>query len=796
MALNSGIFTLQEFKNRGVIKLAPDALVYIGGNLETQVIAPIAGQNTTLNFNDGITNIGIQSSVDPPGSSTATIEVMTPIYGENSKYWVNFTTPEGMTTKMPIFIPMLEVKIFLKGRFLVNDKPRYYPAFWGLITNVEENYSDGMFKFTLQCADMLHWWQYSTINVHPTVQDDIAAGGGLNLTVYATIFDKANPFQIIAQLVKGMGLAQFVQPVWLGQITPQKTIYESNLFRRVATGLSEYWRQRFTIRGGILKMYGASGQRVDANGVSTISPTSVDPNKANNSEVLASTLPNVKANYAVDQDFLRRFTVFFEFDKMGSFENSEYMTKLQIATEVKSRIDFEFYQDVNGNLIFKPPFYNIDVKSLLPYNIKPNDILSSSFGVDSEGIITCIQVHTSFHEQLRHTSYARGEGFHIDIDLAKKYGLRFHEIPLEYITDPNMARQLALGQMNLINTKTVTGNVTIPGRPEIRLGYPIYVPHRDSYHYVKSINHSFDFAGSFITTLSLETERKRVYAFDTQWGELQKNKVYVYSEALLPDPPLATSTKDDPPKVYSETAIQKQARELLASNQRVVSIPQGRYEIMDADKAAQQTGHTLPELVFVTDKTVPFTDEQGYRLVGSFPYGRGVNPVCIGTDITITPYSATNIEPASVIESKSMIQLFFNDKEGAVPSFLLSDPSIVDKDGSKAPNVTPVDQAKPDQSAQPLAPPETATTEQSNRKPTGIRAGKDAGPPVNKTLDQQAQNLSQPKSTEGWYQIAGIPAPSADQPPTVQVVGAGSTVPIKNLFLGIDRYQALQKVQR
>ena len=155
---DNGIFTLQEFKNRGVIKLAPDALVYISGDLKTEVITP--ANTKDVSFNDGISTLSIQNNVDPPGSSNASIEIITPIYGEGSKYWIIFR--DGDTGKkiswVPWIVPMMEVKIFLKGRFMVGDSPRYYPAFWGFITNVEENYSGGVYKINLSCADMLHWW--------------------------------------------------------------------------------------------------------------------------------------------------------------------------------------------------------------------------------------------------------------------------------------------------------------------------------------------------------------------------------------------------------------------------------------------------------------------------------------------------------------------------------------------------------------------------------------------------------------------------------------------------------------
>ena len=527
---------------------------------------------------------------------------------------------------------------------------------------------------------------------------------------------------------------------------------------------------------GLLKMYGITGKRVNSAGFSLRLPDIQNTIKTGNSEVLESVQKANKADYTIDTEFLNSFMVLAGLDKMGTFEHSEYMTKLQLATEIKSRMEYEFFQDVNGDFIFKPPFYNLDVKGLLPYNIKPNDIISSSFSNDTEGIITCIQVHTAFYELLRDNPFARGEGFHIDINLAKNYGIRWHEISMEYINDKNLARQLALGQMNLINSKTVTGNVTIPGRPEIRLGYPIYIPYRDSYHYVKSISHTFDFAGTFTTTLSLETERRRIYSFkNNAWGDPLTNRVYVFKEGLLPSPPIASTTSNDPPQVYEDTKAHQDIKALLASSNRVVSIPQGRYEIKDAKTAAKETGHNVIDLQFVTDKTVPFTDEKGYRLIGSFPYGRSVNAICIGGEIQtrVLKNNPTAIFPASMIESRSMIPLFFTNQEGSVPNFLTTSGANAINTGVSSPpsNAITLSQAT-DQVAQPLTSPQLPAVPLSNIAPTNIKAANDQSPASAspKTIDQQ---------TKVWGKGGSI---------SVEVVNPGSNAEVQQQLSKLGNY--------
>lgn len=714
----SGLFTLKEFYNRGVVKLAPDVLVYVGGSLTTKVIAPVAGSDPNLSFNDGITTLSVQNNMDPPGSSTANIEITTPIYGENSNYWVHYEGIDSCTpVRAPLFVPMMEVKIYFKGRFMVKGQPKYYPGFWGFITNVEENYSGGVYKINISCADVLHWWAYSTLNVHPVPESNIAAGGGQTLTVFSTIFNRKNPFQIMYALTTNMGMHEFVTPAWLAQKTPLSTIYPPNQFREHAIGpegIMSYWRKRLGNQANLLKMYGMDGRRVDVNGVETIQPTAIVPKKGKNSQTQQALDPKDGKELIVNYGFIRKFETFADYDDLGDFESATYMTKLQMATEIKNKIDFEYFQDVDGNWIFKPPFYNLNVKGLQPYTILPTDILSYSINTDTEGIITVLTVNTPMNKNLRTTPFVKGVGFHMDIDLSKRFGIRHQQVTLEYVQDSTLARSLALGQMNIINAKVVTGSVTIPGRPEMRLGYPIYLEHRDSFHYVRSINHSFDYGGSFTTTLSLQTERRKIFLDLDKKGirEKQIDKVYRLKgtfkgtgifEENKPDEvkdkkpkkekekegvirPCSTANKEEqPPPITVTDRVAYDQMKLYESQRRIVSMTQGKYEITDRNKDAK-----IDERV-VTTTTAPYTDDQGYQVFGSFPYGRALNPLLVAPNIGDSTssvklpflkevYMTTMARPVYEHESRSMDVLFFKDREGSVPSYLNTEdrmPSIL-----------------------------------------------------------------------------------------------------------------------
>jgi len=463
----------------------------------------------------------------------------------------------------------------------------------------------------------------------------------------------------------------------------------------------KYWESKlsYLASGSILKMYGIQGDPVPADGpnkakigrmnyktISTEDPKSSDKKKASTD---TEPQPYYEINTELfDNMYLSGFTVFFEFDKMGQFDDAEYMTKLEVATEVKNRCDYEFFQDVNGNWIFKPPFYNMNTKNVQSYHIKPSDVINCSFQTDAEGIITVAQITTAFHGQLRGVQYPSGVGFHMDIDLAKKYGIRFKSQHLEYIRNSRAANLIAMGHMSLCNSKCMTGSISIPGRSEMRLGYPVYVAHKDAFYYVKSINHSFDYGGSFTTTLSLEAERSRMYQFVSGSEEKfsndpWKDMVYLYEGPAgdLNKSPIALDIQSD------------KLRELLYSTGKLSSIAQGRYEIVSREKAANVLSQKPQTLMSVSSKSLPFTDEDGYRVIGSFRYGRGItiqtgtvidNASLKGSDLdaqtqknlaeqqkrdAITLMNASNAASESAA-MKGLVDILGKDQEGIIPGYL------------------------------------------------------------------------------------------------------------------------------
>ena len=314
---DSGLFTYAEYKNRGVIKLAPDALVFISSNVGTTVIAPVTGITQKVDFRDGISSISVQNNVDPPGSSTASIEIIAPIQDDSSNYWITFKGDNGRLYKSPYFAPMMEVKIFFKGRFLVNNETKYYPAFWGFITNVDDNYSGGVYKISLTCADMLHWWSHVQVLFTTGVLES-SYTGQKPINVLGSTFGKANSFQIIYSLVQQMGYETFTAPTWIGNVTPQDKRMPSELLQSLWKNMMAYWKKRFSTSANFLRMYGARGNLI-------LDPTkqpkpetskSKPDQKTIDKALLATSVSIPFEDFDVEDTFTAGFQTFYMFDKM------------------------------------------------------------------------------------------------------------------------------------------------------------------------------------------------------------------------------------------------------------------------------------------------------------------------------------------------------------------------------------------------------------------------------------------------------------------------------------------------
>jgi hypothetical protein len=189
--------------------------------------------------------------------------------------------------------------------------------------------------------------------------------------------------------------------------------------------------------------------------------------------------------------------------------------------------------------------------------------------------------------------------------------MRHRTVNMMYGNTQKQLRQIAVGEMSRLNGKAFTATLSISLRPEIRLGYPVYIKHIDTYYYVTGINHSFSFGSNAQTDLVLESRRERLYTEDGT--KILKSHVYRLKENKI--------------EGFSNTEVLTRQENFLKAKNVVGGFDTGFYEVSPANTksttsdATNVTATDSTELLTFTDKTVPFSDLNGYRHIGGFPYG-------------------------------------------------------------------------------------------------------------------------------------------------------------------------------
>jgi hypothetical protein len=200
----------------------------------------------------------------------------------------------------------------------------------------------------------------------------------------------------------------------------------------------------------------------------------------------------------------------------GNVWQTTYQSKLDIAQSVMEVTGYEFYQDVDGDLVFKPPFYNLDTSANRYYRLSDADIINISF-VEKEPTATYIIVRGTWFAGLtdvtKNTDELGKRGLYVDFKLVAKFGWRpGPTLDITYQTDPKVLFWIGVARLDMLNVDTFSASCSIPIRAELRPGYPVYIPFCDSYYYISQISHQFAFGGQCTTSLTLTCRRSKWHA--------------------------------------------------------------------------------------------------------------------------------------------------------------------------------------------------------------------------------------------------------------------------------------------
>ena len=565
------------FQQPPILKLSPDYKVFISGLSKLPISgAATENQRTPLgrgavnyrDLNSDIAGVNISMGIESsPGTASFTVNV--PRHRTEALAYLR----DGEV----LIKPMMEVHVYLRGRFNNQDnQPQYYLAFWGVVSTVQEQYSDGTHSLNVSCLDILHWWEITKVVTSPSA---VAAAQVPNQEVSAlsSIYTQLDAHSIIYDLGK-ISMQNFMLPNTINVSDAQDGYQSVDQFNREAPFIAQYWRKRFRAIRSSMRLYAFAG-------FETCSRRTYGPNKPDNTAqaegdteqpgALSEQSTSANYTYTVVKTCENQVEAMHPYKttegRSVGQQESQQRSKLEIAREVANNTHWEFFLDMDGTVVFKPPFFNLDVRSNEASVVLDIDIINYTRTETENGAITSMYVTgRAIHQQDPQTNWG---GWWIDWPLALTLGLR-HDPREEWrIIDPKQCKQFAQAEINKHNAMLETLDLTIPGRPELRLGYPVYIEPLDSFYYVYNIDHTIQSGGSFTTTLSLKGKRTRLR---DSTGRIQKLLAAVQKKPATDSQNAVVENETSCPLASAVQVLADSAARAMATSETEVASSKGK----------------------------------------------------------------------------------------------------------------------------------------------------------------------------------------------------------------------------
>lgn len=574
-----------RLNNQKVVRHTPDCMVFINGDTTIPGCPTCSGR---IDFQKFITQVSVDPTTEPPATASLTLRI--------PRQQSHTMIRDGQF----VIKPGLEIHIYMRGYFPVKGMTQdvtpsmtgglditeavmhpYYHVFHGVVTETSHEYSGGEHTASISAADLLHFWQYQRIATSGSYLGKRPDNSRVRMTLVGHNLTGMTPYAIIYTMFKAMlGAAGGVEFA-MGNETNTSARSEAG-GESLWTYAQLYWEKRFSQQMMSLRMYGVDGSLYNAYQQAFLTKLSSDQtNKLAAVSYADRTVqdkemdPLYRRSRAVGLDPHTLYTsaeaegdaqkggVGINVNQMQAFVSdigqwgqvnlfeTAYATKMEIAQTVCEITGFEFYQDVDGDLVFKPPFWNLDTHTSRTYVIKPEDVVSFTV-TEREPECTVVKLTGSWFKNIAGTGVEGEWGTRaefIDFRLVAQFGWRQQAIETSYITDPRAMFYAAIARFDAYNIAVNGATCQIPIRPELRPGYPVYVEHLDCYYYLTSFNHSFSFGGQCLTTLNLVGKRAKFYAPGWVPGDRKPTVEDIdLSNAHLPRLPLEVEGNDGVPR--------------------------------------------------------------------------------------------------------------------------------------------------------------------------------------------------------------------------------------------------------
>jgi hypothetical protein len=531
----------QTAQEREIIKQAPDIVVYIEGlpYLLNPFLATAPNDSVSLvNFNDHITGFNASYAVDN-WIPQASVNLSVP---NHLKYL--YQSPGGNY----LLQTMMQIQVYAKGYFFANNgNTLYRRVFKGLISHI--NYQDDgkSLEISLQCAGIMQFLAMMQIDIHPSIMTNSM----FDATAFETVFANLNPYQQIAAFfmssifTDGFQINTIAGTSTVGQTSAASTEGESSYFNAIKEGYIAKWQAISQGIGQDVHIYGLTQKEI-ANTAAQLAALTTrsdfqgtqDTNKLAVQNMYQGAVSESDAQSQVDYTAIRNALPDMS-PASVQLLNGMIVNRLDRLRQIVATIFYEGYQDVDGQIIIKPPMYNLDVTNLgsansdaakqfqanspsTDINARTNPFIINLAEIrvenetEDQAAVRCTrkvvqgawdtQIHVKGGQEL----LAAAEF----VDLAKlaQFGLREEPATqVNWLQDMDVQAVYAYAASELVrsNRGYRTYTVTIPMRPELKLGFPCFIPHKDMYGYINNISINYQIGGDATMTVGMDTLRKR-----------------------------------------------------------------------------------------------------------------------------------------------------------------------------------------------------------------------------------------------------------------------------------------------
>ena len=635
---------IQTHAEYPIVKMVPDAVIYID-NCPYVINDYIGNGGAVVNLNDFVTATNGAASIDT-WIPQCTITISLP---NDLKYLLQ--APGGQR----ILKTMSDIKVFMKGYYLTDKgESVYLRTFWGILSNVVYADNHKTLEVTLTCAGIMKLFDLMQYNGAPSAMTGTSTHSAVVGWVDKT--QEMNAFEII--------LESFLAPL-ISDVFDQTTVVENNerppedLFQRAYV---TKWSAHLRNLQKAVRLFGLTKQSV--NDVDAF--IRKDPSYRNASITTSGrtgawimTKDEIQRLSVADDALIRKYSPNYRIGTVNLLQSAitSRLARIQAMVEL---MGWEGYQDLDGSIVIKPPLYNLDCLNTTmtgnnPFVINLPEVSGTESEIEDEAQIRLTRMSTKgliiSNPILGNTEDLVPTAMWIDPGLVRQFGLR-QEPPKTIPFISNNAYALfgyAVAELNKINRHWHTYTVTIPMRPELKLGFPIYVAHLDIYAYLENITWNYQRGSQPTMTLSCTNVRCReLYAFPKKTADGQSQWIYLacpnlewvwcspgnVAQHITTQNKVLTNPKGsmgtEPATKGSASDLTEQQKEAIAMSKAnggdVSVVPDDPENSWRVSENSNRFDHQriVDEAYFhdITHVAMPYTDGKGYQVMKPFPWGR------------------------------------------------------------------------------------------------------------------------------------------------------------------------------